>query len=55
MKNWIIATLVALAIVTIVWFIGHLINIDLKFLEGWFGASGYFITLNLLEDRDEKM
>lgn len=56
MKNWknsIIAIVISLSIVAIVGLIGHLLNFDAKFLAGWFGASGYFVTLNLLED--EKM
>lgn len=56
MKNWkniVISLIVAVFMIAILSLIGHLLNFDAKFLAGWFGASGYFVTLNLLED--EKM
>jgi hypothetical protein len=51
MKNWIIATFVSLIVVTIMTLIGQAFGIDLKFFAGWFGATGYFVTLSLLEKR----
>jgi hypothetical protein len=54
MKNWIIATFVSLIVVTIMTLIGQAFEIDLKFLSGWFSASGYFVTLSLLEEKYKK-
>jgi hypothetical protein len=51
---WIIATFVALAVVAIMTLIGQAFEIDLKFLSGWFSASGYFVTLSLLEEKYKK-
>jgi exosortase/archaeosortase len=53
-KDWVIATIVSLAVVAIMSLIGQALHVDIAFLEGWFGASGYFITLSILEERYKK-